>query len=82
MLNRAPVARKVAPHAAPEVPMEESPFAYTLSQAEQGWIWRLWDETGDVVAAGDAPDQVSARSCLLEAFEKIRVGEPEAANDP
>jgi hypothetical protein len=58
--------------------MEETAFAYSLSQAEQGWIWRLWDETGDVVAAGDAPDQLSARSCLMQAFEEIRVADATA----
>lgn len=52
--------------------MEESLFAYSMSQAEEGWLWRLWDETGDVVAAGDAPDQLSAQRHLLEAFERTR----------
>jgi hypothetical protein len=56
----------------PEVPMEESLFAYSMSQCEQGWTWRLWDETGGVVAAGDAPDQPSAQRGLLEAYEKTR----------
>jgi hypothetical protein len=57
----------------PEAVMEESLFAYSLCQADGGWTWRLWDETGDVVAAGDAPDQLSAQSRLLEAFEAARV---------
>jgi hypothetical protein len=52
--------------------MEESLFAYSLCQFEQGWIWRLWDETGDVVAAGEAPDQISAHHRLLEAFERAQ----------
>lgn len=51
--------------------MEESLFAYSMCQAEQGWIWRLWDEAGDVVAAGDAPDQSTARTCLLAAFQGV-----------
>ncbi|CAN7337963.1 hypothetical protein LJR219_001870 [Phenylobacterium sp. LjRoot219] len=51
--------------------MEESLFAYSMCQAEQGWTWRLWDETGDVVAAGEAPDQSSARTRLREAFEDV-----------
>jgi hypothetical protein len=58
----------------PEALMEESPFAYSLCQADDGWTWRLWDETGDVIAAGDAPDQLSAQSRLLEAFERARTG--------
>ena len=52
--------------------MEDSLFAYSMSQSEQGWSWRLWDETGDVVAAGDAPDQTSAYRRLLEAYERTR----------
>jgi hypothetical protein len=50
-----------------------------LSQAEQGWTWRLWDETGDVVAAGDAPDQLSAQSCLMQAIEEIRIADAAGA---
>ena len=52
--------------------MEDSLFAYSMSQAEEGWLWRLWDETGDLVAAGDAPDQLSAQRHLQEAFERTR----------
>lgn len=51
--------------------MEESLFAYSMCQAEQGWTWRLWDEAGDVVAAGEAPDQPSARTRLLKAFRDV-----------
>ena len=56
--------------------MEESLFAYSLCQSEQGWIWRLWDESGDVVAAGAAPDQISAHQRLQEAFEKTQRAAP------
>jgi hypothetical protein len=61
--------------------MEDSLFAYSLSQCEQGWVWRLWNETGDVVAAGDAPDQVSAHDRLLEAFEIARHAAGEAPEE-
>jgi hypothetical protein len=69
-MNAALIITTVAP--CPEAVMEESLFAYSLCQADSGWTWRLWDETGDVVAAGDAPDQLSAQSRLLEAFEAAR----------
>ena len=49
--------------------MQEQLFAYSLSQVEQGWTWSLWDEDGCVVAAGDAPDQVSAERRLSEAIQ-------------
>jgi hypothetical protein len=52
--------------------MEDSLFAYSLSQSEHGWSWRLWDVSGDVVAAGEAPDQISAHRRLMEAFEKTQ----------
>lgn len=52
--------------------MEDSLFAYTLCQTADGWSWRLWDEVGAVVAAGEAPDQDSAQRGLKLAFEKTQ----------
>jgi hypothetical protein len=69
-------------HEATEVPLEESLFAYTLSQADDGWIWRLWDESGEVVAKGDAPDQVAAMRRLAEAYEKTRTSSGAYREDP
>ena len=51
--------------------MEDSLFAYSLSQAEIGWTWRLLDEMGDVVATGAAPDQRSAERHVQEAYHKV-----------
>ena len=62
--------------------MEESLFAYSLSQSEQGWIWRLWNETGDVVAAGEAHEQISANHRLLEAFERTQGAPAADAEEP
>lgn len=48
--------------------MEDSMVAYCLSQVEIGWIWRLLDEMGEIIAAGAAPDQRTAETRMLEAF--------------
>ena len=31
---------------------QESPFAYSLSQVEEGWRWSVYDEDGVTVADG------------------------------
>jgi hypothetical protein len=50
--------------------MEDSLVAYSLSQAEMGWTWRLMDEMGEIIADGCAPDQTSADRCVLEAYHR------------
>lgn len=48
--------------------MEDSLVAYSLSQVDFGWIWRLVDEMGEIIADGAAPDQPTAERRMLEAF--------------
>jgi len=48
--------------------MEDSLVAYSLSQVDFGWIWRLVDEMGEIIADGAAPDQRTAERSMLEAF--------------
>jgi hypothetical protein len=31
---------------------QESPFAYSLSQVEEGWRWSVYDEDGVTIADG------------------------------
>ena len=35
-------------------------FAYSLSQADDGWRWRIYDEDGETVAGGAHPSQQAA----------------------
>jgi hypothetical protein len=39
---------------------EARSFAYSLSQAEDGWRWRIYDEDGVTVADGSHPTQDAA----------------------
>lgn len=39
---------------------EPRSFAYTLSQAEDGWRWSIYDEDGVTVADGSHPTQDAA----------------------
>ena len=58
--------------------MEDAHIAYCLSQADAGWIWRLLDEMGEVIANGFAPDRLSAERCLFAAFDGIQLGQARA----
>lgn len=64
----APVLLAMERTFAAEASIQDSSFAYSLSQAEAGWVWRVFDEMGDIVAAGDAPDQRSAERLVQLAF--------------
>ena len=39
-------------------------LAYTLSQAEAGWTWRVFDENGDTVASGADSDRQAAQAAV------------------
>lgn len=39
-------------------------FAYSLSQAEDGWRWRVFDEDGVTVANGAHPSQDAAKAAV------------------
>ena len=39
-------------------------FAYSLSQAEDGWRWRVFDEDGVTVADGAHPCQQAAQAAV------------------
>ncbi len=40
---------------------ETTTFAYSLSQVEDGWRWRVFDEDGEVVADGAKPTKADAQ---------------------
>ena len=48
--------------------MEDMHCAYSLSQTDSGWMWRLYDEDGVMIADGSAPDQASAQKSVMTAF--------------
>ncbi len=39
-------------------------FAYSLSQSEDGWRWRVFDEEGVTVAHGAHPSQDAAQAAV------------------
>ena len=39
-------------------------FAYSLSQAEDGWRWRVFDEDGVTVADGAHASQAAAQAAV------------------
>jgi hypothetical protein len=39
-------------------------FAYSLSQAEDGWRWCVYDEDGVTVADGAHPSQAAAQAAV------------------
>lgn len=39
-------------------------FAYSLTQAEDGWRWRVFDEDGETVAGGAHPSQADAQAAV------------------
>lgn len=45
--------------------MQSAPqLAYCLSQAEGGWIWRIYNEDGHIVASGEHVDRQAAQSAV------------------
>ena len=47
-------------------------FAYSLSQAEQGWAWRVYDEAGEIVDAGLRQTQNAAEAAVRLAISEAR----------
>jgi hypothetical protein len=50
--------------------MVNSSYAYSLSQAEQGWTWRVYDEAGEIVRAGQRKTQHSAEVAVKRAINE------------
>jgi hypothetical protein len=48
--------------------MISADFAYSLAQDELGWRWRVYDEAGDVVAAGRRKTQDAAELAVRQAI--------------
>jgi hypothetical protein len=43
---------------------EDSPFAYSLSQVEEGWRWSVYDEDGVTVAGGAHASRDAAQAAV------------------
>ncbi|MDP3854483.1 hypothetical protein [Phenylobacterium sp.] len=50
--------------------MTEKPFAYSLSHAEAGWAWRIFDEEGETVAQGTDLSQSGAQAAVESAIAR------------
>jgi len=52
---------------------ETSSLAYSLSQAEDGWRWCVYDEDGVTVAGGAHPSQADAQAAVESTFRSAGV---------
>lgn len=43
---------------------DASQFAFTLSQVERGWTWKVYDERGETIASGANLDRQSAMAAV------------------
>jgi hypothetical protein len=46
-------------------------IAYSLAQDELGWRWRVYDEAGEIIAAGRAKSQDAAELAIRQAIVTI-----------
>ena len=51
-------------------------YAYSLSQDELGWRWRLYDEDGEVVGAGRKETQAAAEAEIKRAISAVSYSSP------
>jgi hypothetical protein len=52
---------------------ESSSLAYSLSQAEDGWRWCVYDEDGVTVADGAHPSQAAAQAAVERTLRRAGV---------
>lgn len=57
--------------------MTDMPFAYSMSHAESGWTWSIFDEEGETVAQGmdmsQSGAQAAVESAIRQAASEMRV---------
>lgn len=46
-------------------------IAYSLAQDELGWRWRVYDEAGEIIAAGRGKSQDAAELAIRQAIVTI-----------
>ena len=54
-------------------------FAYSLSQSDEGWRWRVYDEDGETVATGAHASQAAAQAAVETALRGAGMEIGEAA---
>jgi hypothetical protein len=60
--------------------MNDPLLAYSLSHAETGWQWRLYDRLGELVASGMDETQAAAEQALNVIMDRFsQDGEPQGA---
>lgn len=52
----------------------DSMFAYSLSQAEKGWRWCIYDQAGEIVAFGVGECQSEAKAAVERGLNRAAVG--------
>lgn len=57
--------------------MSEQPYAYSLTHAESGWTWCVYDEDGETVAAGSVYSQSDAQAAIEDSI-RLAALEPRA----
>lgn len=58
---------------------EARSFAYSLSQREDGWTWRVYDEDGVTVADGAHADREAAQAAVNRMLRSPLARSPEEA---
>lgn len=53
--------------------MRECSLAYSLSQAEDGWRWCVYDEDGVTVADGALPSQAAAQAAVESTLKRAGI---------
>jgi hypothetical protein len=53
---------------------EPRSFAYSLSQAEDGWKWSVYDEDGVTVAGGAHPSRDDAQAAVERTLQAPELG--------
>jgi hypothetical protein len=53
---------------------EARSFAYSLSQAENGWTWSVYDEDGIIVAGGAHPSRDAAQAAVERTLQAPELG--------
>jgi hypothetical protein len=53
---------------------EYSPFAYSLSQVEEGWRWSVYDEDGVTVADGAHVSRDAAEAAVASTLRSAPAG--------
>lgn len=61
--------------------MTNNSYAYSLNHDETGWMWKVYDEEGEIVESGRRRTQRAAESAATKAIDAVlrslRSGDPD-----